>query len=102
MVSGERGKAKTKKTDWLRNFDETYSPRYNVPGFRIEADSGTGQGAWMEGFVNVFREAYLEIHRCGDEKDYVVWEWRKAVLIRAFKKIILGKEKENVRKIDPL
>lgn len=49
MVVGERGKAKTKKTDWLRDFDETYSPRYNVPGFRIEADPGTGQCLWMEG-----------------------------------------------------
>lgn len=56
----------------------------------------------MEWFVVVFREAYFEIYKCGDEKHYVVWEWRKPLLLKAFKKIILGKEKENVRKIDPV
>lgn len=69
MVFGERRKAKTKKTDWLWDFDETYDFSYNVPGFRIKVDSGTGQDLWMEEFVGMLREAYLEIHRCGDEKD---------------------------------
>lgn len=62
-------------------------------------DSGTRQGLWMGFWVSSERH----IQRFTDVvMRRQVWEWRKALFVRTFKEIIVGKEKVNVQKIVPL